>query len=201
MQDAWVEGYRSVALLSAEDQAELPTFVMMSRLFLTAWVGAREAWAPDDAATLHSTAVGLWSGLHRRHLPSGRGVPRRTRRETFAAVTPRRVSCHGCWRGSRSPMHSNRPKLDPTSYDLLNWRRLLVGGVRTRRVTPCTSERRPNSLPVSRRRRVIGIARSRTQRGHRKCAFAFAALRHRLRRRVASGLGCLLARALLDRGR
>ena len=27
MQDAWVEGYRSVAPLSHEDEAELPTFV------------------------------------------------------------------------------------------------------------------------------------------------------------------------------
>jgi len=38
--DAWVRGYRSVADLSAEDEAELPTFVMLRRLLLVAWIGS-----------------------------------------------------------------------------------------------------------------------------------------------------------------
>lgn len=49
MQDAWVEGYRSVAPLSREDEGELPTFVMLSRLFFTAWVGSHYTWAPEAA--------------------------------------------------------------------------------------------------------------------------------------------------------
>lgn len=49
MQDAWIEGYRMVASLSPEDEAELPTFVMLSRLFFVAWVGSHHTWAPEAA--------------------------------------------------------------------------------------------------------------------------------------------------------
>lgn len=38
LQAAWVEGYRTVAPLSVEDEAMLPTFIMLRRLLLTAWV-------------------------------------------------------------------------------------------------------------------------------------------------------------------
>lgn len=38
--DAWATGYRSVAALSAGGQAELPTFVMLRRLLLVAWIGS-----------------------------------------------------------------------------------------------------------------------------------------------------------------
>jgi Ser/Thr protein kinase RdoA (MazF antagonist) len=37
---AWVSGYRSVAPLAAEDEAEIPTFVMLRRLLLVAWIGS-----------------------------------------------------------------------------------------------------------------------------------------------------------------
>ncbi len=40
LQDAWVEGYRSVEPLSAADVAFIPTFVMLRRLLLTAWVAS-----------------------------------------------------------------------------------------------------------------------------------------------------------------
>jgi Ser/Thr protein kinase RdoA (MazF antagonist) len=36
----WVEGYRRVAPLSADDEAELATFVMFRRLLLLAWIGS-----------------------------------------------------------------------------------------------------------------------------------------------------------------
>lgn len=39
---AWVRGYRSVRPLSAEDEAEIPTFIMARRLLLTAWVGSHQ---------------------------------------------------------------------------------------------------------------------------------------------------------------
>lgn len=39
-QQAWVEGYRSVSTLSEEDEAMLPTFVMLRRLLLVAWMGS-----------------------------------------------------------------------------------------------------------------------------------------------------------------
>jgi Ser/Thr protein kinase RdoA (MazF antagonist) len=38
--DAWVRGYRAVRTLSAEDEAEIATFVMMRRLLLVAWIGS-----------------------------------------------------------------------------------------------------------------------------------------------------------------
>jgi Ser/Thr protein kinase RdoA (MazF antagonist) len=40
MMDAWVEGYRAEAPLSRAEEAELPTFVMMRRLLLVAWIGS-----------------------------------------------------------------------------------------------------------------------------------------------------------------
>jgi Ser/Thr protein kinase RdoA (MazF antagonist) len=37
---AWTRGYRRVAPLSADDEAEIPTFVMLRRLLLVAWIGS-----------------------------------------------------------------------------------------------------------------------------------------------------------------
>jgi Ser/Thr protein kinase RdoA (MazF antagonist) len=49
LQAAWVEGYRSVAPLSAEDEAELSTFVMLRRLLLVAWIGSHHTFATEAA--------------------------------------------------------------------------------------------------------------------------------------------------------
>lgn len=38
--DAWVRGYRRVAPLSAEDEREIGTFVMLRRILLVAWIGS-----------------------------------------------------------------------------------------------------------------------------------------------------------------
>ncbi len=37
---AWVDGYRRVLRLPAEDEAEIPTFVMLRRMLLVAWIGS-----------------------------------------------------------------------------------------------------------------------------------------------------------------
>jgi Ser/Thr protein kinase RdoA (MazF antagonist) len=37
---AWVGGYRQVAPLSPEEEAEIPTFIMLRRLLLIAWIGS-----------------------------------------------------------------------------------------------------------------------------------------------------------------
>lgn len=37
--DAWVAGYRTEAPLSAQEERELPTFVLLRRLLLLAWMG------------------------------------------------------------------------------------------------------------------------------------------------------------------
>ena len=38
---SWVDGYRAVSPLSAEDEDEIPTFIMLRRLMLSAYVGLR----------------------------------------------------------------------------------------------------------------------------------------------------------------
>jgi Ser/Thr protein kinase RdoA (MazF antagonist) len=39
--DAWKSGYRKVNALSKEDETEIPTFIMLRRLLLVAWIGTR----------------------------------------------------------------------------------------------------------------------------------------------------------------
>jgi len=48
--DSWLEGYRRVADLPAEDQAEIWTFIMFRRLLLLAWIGSHQG--VDVAAEL-----------------------------------------------------------------------------------------------------------------------------------------------------
>ena len=43
-------GYRSVAALAAADEAEIPTFVMMRRLLLVAWIGSHHTFATEAAS-------------------------------------------------------------------------------------------------------------------------------------------------------
>lgn len=53
---AWISGYRSVRPLTAEDEAEIETMIMLRRLALLAWIGSHieapepQALAPDFAA-------------------------------------------------------------------------------------------------------------------------------------------------------
>jgi Ser/Thr protein kinase RdoA (MazF antagonist) len=64
----WVEGYRRVAPLPAEDEAELRTFVMFRRLLLLAWIGSHAS--VDVAQELAPTyAVGT-CGLAEEYLSS-----------------------------------------------------------------------------------------------------------------------------------
>ncbi|MEM7718777.1 MAG: phosphotransferase [Pseudomonadota bacterium] len=55
MKAAWLDGYRRVRALSAEEEAEMDTFVMLRRLALLAWIGSHIeapepiAMAPDFA--------------------------------------------------------------------------------------------------------------------------------------------------------
>ena len=49
LKQAWVEGYRSVAPLDPEDEAELDTFVMLRRLLLVAWIGSHHQFATEAA--------------------------------------------------------------------------------------------------------------------------------------------------------
>lgn len=68
-QAAWIEGYRSVAPLTQEDIGMLPTFVMLRRLLLVAWMGshshAKEVQEQGAAFTAGTR------GLARRYVDSG----------------------------------------------------------------------------------------------------------------------------------
>ncbi len=50
---AWVKGYRRITSLSFADEEEIPTFVMLRRLLLVAWLGSRPE--TDLAKTLGTT--------------------------------------------------------------------------------------------------------------------------------------------------
>ena len=96
MQEAWVDGYRSVAPLSHEDEAELPTFVMLGRLFFVAWVGSHHTWAPEaaelgadyTAGTCQLAEVYLASEIHSK---AGRDRPRSSRSEPKGQILKIRV--------------------------------------------------------------------------------------------------------------
>jgi Ser/Thr protein kinase RdoA (MazF antagonist) len=49
LKDAWIDGYRSLAPLAADDEAELDTFVMLRRLLLVAWIGSHHEFATEAA--------------------------------------------------------------------------------------------------------------------------------------------------------
>ena len=51
--ESWKTGYARVRALSREDEAEIPTFVMLRRLLLVAWIGTRR-----DTDLAKSTGVG-----------------------------------------------------------------------------------------------------------------------------------------------
>ena len=49
LREAWLEGYRGVAPLDADDEAELDTLVMLRRLLLVAWIGSHHTFATEAA--------------------------------------------------------------------------------------------------------------------------------------------------------
>lgn len=51
--EAWVRGYRRIGNLTAEEEAEIPTFVMLRRILLVAWIGSH---ADTDLARSMGTA-------------------------------------------------------------------------------------------------------------------------------------------------
>lgn len=51
LRTAWLQGYRSMRELSAEDEAEIDTFIMLRRMALLAWIGSHiEAPEPQELA-------------------------------------------------------------------------------------------------------------------------------------------------------
>lgn len=66
---AWVSGYREVAELSDEDELMIPTFIMLRRLMLTAWLNTH-----SETPTAQELGVGFLDGtmrMARRMLQSG----------------------------------------------------------------------------------------------------------------------------------
>ena len=52
LQNTWLEGYRTVAPVSNEDEAMLPIFVILRRMLLTAWIASH---SETDTARLLGT--------------------------------------------------------------------------------------------------------------------------------------------------
>jgi Ser/Thr protein kinase RdoA (MazF antagonist) len=63
---AWVEGYRQVRDLPVEDEAEIPTFVMLRRLILVAWIGSHSE--TDLARSMGIAYTASTVGLCRQYL-------------------------------------------------------------------------------------------------------------------------------------
>jgi Ser/Thr protein kinase RdoA (MazF antagonist) len=57
LQDAWLEGYRTVAPVLREDEAMLPAFVMLRRMLLTAWLASH-----SDTDTARRLGTGYTDG-------------------------------------------------------------------------------------------------------------------------------------------
>lgn len=55
--EAWKTGYRTVAVLEKADEFEIPTFVMMRRLLLVAWIGSH-----SETGLAQSLGVGYTEG-------------------------------------------------------------------------------------------------------------------------------------------
>ena len=68
MLDSWLRGYRSVLDLSAEDAAEISTFVLFRRLLLIAWIGSHPV--ADIARTLGAGYTAGGCELAERYLTS-----------------------------------------------------------------------------------------------------------------------------------
>lgn len=57
LMDAWTRGYRMVRPLSAADEAEIPTFVLMRRLLLLSWIGSHSGTELARSMGAEYTAV------------------------------------------------------------------------------------------------------------------------------------------------
>lgn len=64
--EAWKAGYRRVATLSKMDEEEIPTFIMLRRLLLVAWIGNRSE--TDLAKSLGPDYTEGTMGLCERYL-------------------------------------------------------------------------------------------------------------------------------------
>ena len=85
-QDAWVTGYRTRRPLPAADEAMLPSFVLLRRLLLLAWMGSHS----------HSKeSAGHVDHLRRRQLRARRALPR-LRRPTAGLTSHHRKATPSC---------------------------------------------------------------------------------------------------------
>lgn len=98
----WLEGYRRVAQVPADLEAEIPTLIMLRRLQLLGWVGyqrqhldfAREI-APGFASETCRLAEDYLARLGRGPL---RRIPRSSRRKGVSGCRSVRFSCRGGFR-------------------------------------------------------------------------------------------------------
>jgi Ser/Thr protein kinase RdoA (MazF antagonist) len=72
--DSWTRGYRTVRQLSTVDEAEIPTFILMRRLLLVAWIGSHAG--TDLARSMGAGYTGASCALAEDYLSryTGKGV-------------------------------------------------------------------------------------------------------------------------------
>lgn len=75
LKSAWVRGYRSVREMSAAEEAEIDTFIMLRRMALLAWIGSHiEAPEPQELAPgFAATTARLGQAYLERMAGEGRG--------------------------------------------------------------------------------------------------------------------------------
>jgi Ser/Thr protein kinase RdoA (MazF antagonist) len=56
---AWIKGYRKVRPLSKEEEQEIPTFIMMRRLQILAWLGSRDNQTADEMGNEYTEQTDL----------------------------------------------------------------------------------------------------------------------------------------------
>ena len=73
---AWLRGYRTVRALSAKDEAEMDTFIMLRRMALLAWIGSHiEAPEPQALSPGFAAATARLGRAYLRHFGGGNGAP------------------------------------------------------------------------------------------------------------------------------
>ncbi|WP_053362709.1 phosphotransferase [Bacillus sp. FJAT-27251] len=56
---AWIKGYRKIRRLSKEEEQEVPTFIMMRRLQMLAWIGSRDNQTADELGSEYTEQTDL----------------------------------------------------------------------------------------------------------------------------------------------
>jgi Ser/Thr protein kinase RdoA (MazF antagonist) len=92
---AWVRGYRRIAPLSAEDEREIDTFIMLRRILLVAWIGSHcETELAQSMGVSYTRATVPLCEAYIARCDDGRPVTN----IAPANIAPAKASDQGLWR-------------------------------------------------------------------------------------------------------